>query len=237
MRMTILTLAAACTLLPLAAQTAPRLPEAGWDQTDPKYQAGPWLDLSQKWCGRPAKTPAEKVERSRNILAMYLQAYRDVSKTGKLANDWFHNKCFAQNATVLGGTFSPNGTPRPMKMKPDADINDGTVAQQEISAYLKVVPNYTTIPGSVWIEPSENSAYYHTNFGGTATNGKFYDVWEVGVIKVNDAGYITHWEFWNDTQHIDDLMKETFHSSLKDAQSQAEGYLDAIKKSAGEKKQ
>lgn len=184
----------AAIALPLAALVA--LSVIGVAHAQGPADEKPVIDVTKDpGCGKKLHSDEEKIAHNRKLAQIYFQSYSEAYRTNKLLG-WDHHGCFADNWTLIPGTYDYD---RVMQMHSQAPGKAPDVGLGELQANWKTIPDLRALPGTLVIYPSPTGAFFRMKFGGTAKTGEKIELWEIEFIQVNDEGKITLWEFWDDT--------------------------------------
>ncbi|MET0984782.1 MAG: hypothetical protein ABW034_05170 [Steroidobacteraceae bacterium] len=175
------------------------------------------VDVTQNpGCGVTLKTKEEKIARNKRLAQYYFQGWN--SETMKQHDRQYRfedHDCFASDATFRMG-FGLEPEPPEFVKVPYRRPSDRPPPKASDSPFMKALPNWGTVPGTLRIVPWENGCYFIMRFGGNTPSGERIEFWEVDLIEINDAGKITHWEGYNDTLGVDRLFRVAFGKSVKE---------------------
>ena len=169
------------------------------------YPAAAAIDVTKNpGCGVKAGTPQEKIERNAKIGELYYQAYLEGVKRGKLYT-LFDYGCVAADATTTNWLMEPLSTAKPRTLRTDAALQ-----RNEMKAYWKTMPDFAALPDTLQIHAWDGGVTFSLIFAGHLADGTVEQLWEINTLLINDAGKITHWEYWRDNQAQDKIFLAAF---------------------------
>lgn len=152
-------------------------------------------------CGVRVQTTEEKIERNAKIGEFIYQAYLEAPKRQYLYN-WFDYGCITGETTTFNWLMKPGDSP--VTFGPGPLVGDGM--RTEIERHWKVMPDYGAVEGTFKQYVWDGGVTLRYVYAGHTADGKRHSTWEIDTILISDEGYITHWEFWNDTLGSDDII-------------------------------
>lgn len=136
----------------------------------------------------PPAVPAGERERANlKIARSFYEAYHNSPKLGYMPDGAFSPEDFAES-WVIYSAWTGEST-----MKTLGQL--AAVAKQEQTAYLKLIPDYKMDNFGAW--PTEDGCAWRWMVNGHAKDGRYFEFWEQIFVRVDDAGKIDHFEFFD----------------------------------------
>ena len=178
-------------------------PTAAWAPYQPK------LDVTRDpRDGLDLSSSVDRIAYTRRMAEMLFVNYHEARERG--ANyRWHSYGLVADDATILLGVVEPDGPPNPFGA-PGAGPTGPMPLNGQDMAYYSVFPDWGTIPGTFVCFPFESGAFCRFSYAGHDQSGAEFRIWEVNFFLIDDAGKVTHFECWNDSEAFGSLTEKLF---------------------------